>query len=165
MNQLYTEVGVKRKENSTTMMLRTFMIIGIVLGAFMLLLGSYFAIVGVIIVAALVFLMPRLKVEFEYVFVDGQIDFDRIVAGSKRKTALRIDMEQVEIVAQESSHALDSYKQQQFDKRDFTSGDKAKKAFVIIASKDDKRYYVRFEPTEEMLAMIRQKNPRKLVQY
>ncbi len=38
-------------------------------------------------------------------FVDGQIDFDRIIGGESRKTMKRMILEKVEVVAPEHSHA------------------------------------------------------------
>lgn len=165
MNQLYAEAGVKRKETTTSMLLRTLMVIGVVVGVLLMFLGGLFGILGIILVVAMVFLFPRLNVEYEYVFVDGQIDFDRISGKAKRKTILRIDLEQVEIIAPEGSHSLDSYNHIQSEKKDFSSGDKNTKPFIIIANKDEKKYRIAFEPNEKMLAMIKQKSPRKLAQY
>ncbi|MDF2943432.1 MAG: hypothetical protein K0S01_2290 [Herbinix sp.] len=165
MNQLYAEAGVKRKDNMTILGLRTLMIVGIVVGILLMLLGGVFGIGGVVIIVVLVFLFPKLNVEYEYVFVDGQLDFDRITGKAKRKTILRVDMEQMEIVAPEGSHALDGYTYVQYEKKDFSSGDKTSKPYIIIASVEDKKYRITFEPTEKMITMMRQKSPRKIAQY
>ena len=164
MNQLYAEAGVKRKDTAATMGLRILMIMGIVVGALLIFLGGLFAIAGTVMAAVLVFFYPRLNVEYEYVFVDGQIDFDKISGKSKRKTVLRIDMEQVEIVAPEGSHALDGYTYVKLETKDFTSRDKASKPYVIIVSEKEKKYRISFEPSEKMLSMMRQKGPRKIAQ-
>ncbi len=165
MNHLYTEAGVKKKDDMMSIVKRTLMIMVIIVGVFTMLFGGLFSILGVAAVAFMVFLFPRLNVEYEYVFVDGQIDFDRITGKAKRKTMLRVDMEQVEIVAPEGSHALDGYTYVQSEKKDFTSGDKTKKPFIIVAQVEDKKYKIAFEPTEKMLAMMKQKSPRKIAQY
>ncbi|HHV12547.1 MAG TPA: hypothetical protein GXX75_19925 [Clostridiales bacterium] len=165
MNQLYSEAGVKRKNDSKSMLLRGLMVFAIIVGVLLLLVGSYFAIAGVILIAAMIFLFPRLNVEYEYIFVDGQIDFDRITGGSRRKTILRIDLEQAEIIAPEGSHALDGYNNMQLEKKDFSSGDKNVKPYIVIVNKNEKKYRIAFEPNEKMLSMIKQKSPRKLNQY
>lgn len=165
MNQLYAEAGVKRKETAKSMILRTLLVFGIIVGGLLMFTGGLFGILGIIIVVAMVFLFPRLNVEYEYVFVDGQIDFDRISGKSKRKTLLRIDMEQVDIIAPDGSHSLDSYNHIQCERKDFSSGDKNAKPYIIIATKENKKFRIAFEPTEKMLSMIKQKNPRKLAQY
>lgn len=162
MNQSYAEAGVKKKDTTLTLVLRILLILGIVVGVLVMLLGSFFTIIGVAIGAAMVFLFPRLNVDYEYVFVDGQIDFDRIIGKSKRKTILRIDMEQVDIVAQQGSHALDGFTHVQMETKDFASGNKEIKPYIIIASVEDKKYRIAFEPSEKMLAVMKQKSPRKI---
>jgi hypothetical protein len=165
MNQLYAEAGVKRKETTKSMLLRTLLVMGIVIGVLLILVGSYIGIAGIVLVAVMIFLFPKLNIEYEYVFVDGQIDFDRISGKAKRKTMLRIDLEEVEIIAPEGSHALDNYNNVSLEKKDFSSGDKTVKSYIIIANKEGKKLRIAFEPTEKMLSMIRQKSPRKLSQY
>jgi hypothetical protein len=164
MNQSYAEVGVKKKDNMQTMLMRALLVFGIIVGLFLVFLGSFFSLIGLVLVVAMVFLFPRLNVEYEYVFVDGQIDFDRITAKSKRKTLLRIDMEQVEIVAQQGSHALDEFNNSQCENKDYTSGNKDSKPYIIIASVENKRYRIACEPNEKMLDLMKQKSPRKISQ-
>lgn len=164
MNQSYAEAGVKRKDTPLTMLLRFLLVLGIVIGVLLLLLGSFFTMIGAILVVVLFLLFPRLNVEYEYVFVDGQIDFDRITGKSRRKTMFRIDMEQVDIVAQEGSHALDGYTYVKCEIKDFSSGNRDSKPYIIIANKDSKKYRIAFEPNENMLTMMKQKSPRKISQ-
>ncbi len=163
MNQTYAEAGAKRKNTGMTLLLRALMVFGIAVGVILTLTRGYLAIVGIVIVVVLIFLYPKLNVEYEYVYVDGQIDFDRISGKSKRKTLLRIDMEQAEIVAMEGSHALDSYTYVQLEKKDFSSGDKSQKPCIIIANVEQKKYRILFNPSEKMLTMMKQKSPRKVV--
>lgn len=167
MNQQYAEAGVKRKEDAKSMALRALLAFGVFVGVLLVLLGAggLFSVVGIAIIVVLVFLFPRLNMEYEYVYVDGQIDFDRITGKAKRKTALRIDMEQVEIIAPEGSHALDGYKNMTLENKDFTSGDKSVKPYIIIGKVSGKTYRIAFEPTEKMLTMMKQKSPRKISQY
>ena len=165
MNQLYAEAGVKKKDTILSRALRALMIVAVVIGVMFMLLGGLFSFVGVVIIVLMVFLFPRLNIEYEYVFVDGQIDFDRITGKSKRKTMLRVDLEQVEVVAPEGSHSLDGYTYVQCEKKDFTSGDRTVKPFVVIAHVEEKKYKIYFEPSEKMLAMMKQKSPRKIAQY
>ena len=78
---------------------------------------------------------------------------------------LRIDFEQVEIMAPYNSHALDSYNNIQLEQKDFSSLSKDSKPYAIIVSKDNKKMKILFEPSEKMLAMIKQKSARKVVTY
>lgn len=165
MNELYAEAAVKRKETATTFALRALMIIAVLAGIVLIIVGGIGSFIGIILVLGVFFFYPRLSVEYEYVFVDGQIDFDRITGNSKRKTMLRIDFEQVEIMAPINSHALDSYKNAQLVKKDFSSLSKDSKPYAIIANSDGKKLMILFEPNEKMLNMIKQKSPRKITTY
>ena len=162
MNQLYAEAGVKRKDTAASMALKALMLIGVLLGLFLILFGQLFGYLGVVIIVLVFFFFPKLSVEYEYVFVDGQIDFDRITGNSKRKTMLRIDFDQVEIMAPINSAALDSYNHIQLEKKDFSSRSKDSKPYVIIASVENSKVKILFEPSEKMVNMIKQKSPRKI---
>lgn len=165
MNQQYAEAGVKRKDSAATMGLKALMIIGVGLGLFFVMLGQLFTYVGIALFLVVFFFYPKLNVEYEYVYVDGQIDFDRITGKSKRKTMLRIDFDQVEIMAPINSHSLDSFTHVQMEKKDFSSLSKDSKPYVIIANVDNKKMKILFEPSEKMLTMIKQKSPRKVQTY
>ncbi|HPU62923.1 MAG TPA: DUF6106 family protein [Mobilitalea sp.] len=161
MNELYAEAVVKRKDTFTTIGLRVLMIIGALAGFFLIMTGNLLSFLGVAILVAVFYFYPRLSVEYEYVFVDGQLDFDKISGKSKRKTMLRIDFEQVDIMAPVNSHALDSYRHIQLEKKDFTSQNKDSKPYAVIVNKDNKKLMVLFEPNDRMLDMIKQKSARK----
>ncbi len=165
MNQLYAEAGVKRKDSAASMALRILIILGFIAGLLLMFLGQVFSMVGVVLLVAMFYLFPKLNVEYEYVFVDGQLDFDRITGNAKRKTLLRIDFEQVEIMAPVGSHALDSYTYMKLVEKDFSSGKKDSKPYVIVANVEEKKLKILFEPNEKMLSVIKQKSPRKLAAY
>lgn len=165
MNQQYAEAGVKRKDTAATMGIRVLMIFGVILGILFILAGSLWSYLGMAMVIAVFFLYPKLNVEYEYVFVDGQIDFDRITGKARRKTMLRIDFDQVEIMAPFNSPALDSYNNMQLEKKNFSSLNNDSKPYVIIANVENKKTRITFEPNEKMLTVIKQKNGRKLVTY
>ena len=165
MNELYAEAAVKRKETATTFALRALMIIAVLAGIVLIIVGGIGSFIGIILVLGVFFFYPRLSVEYEYVFVDGQLDFDKISGKSKRKTMLRIDFEQVEIMAPFNSAALDNYKHLQLETKDFSSLNKDSKPYVIIANANGKKLKILFEPNEKMLAMIKQKSPRKVSNY
>ena len=113
-------------------------------------------------------LWPRFSVVYEYVFVDGQLDFDKILGGNARNNAKRIDLKQVITVAPGKSHALDSYNNREgIRKFDFTSCSKEEghKVYVIIHQSPKEIERIAFEPDETLLALMKQKAPRKISEY
>ncbi len=165
MDYSYVETTVKKKETIATNTIRVLMVLAAIIVLLFSVTSTLSLIISVIIILAIIYFFPQLKVDYEYIFVDGQLDFDRILGGSKRKHDLRIDFEQVEIMAPKGSHALDSYKNGQFKVKDFSSRDQNAKAYVIIYRKGDTAYRIIFEPSEKMVQAIKQKAPRKLSEY
>lgn len=167
MNESYAEAGVKRKPDAKTYLIRfgALLIVGIVLVLGVLLGNSIIMFVGAILVVLAVYLLPQLNVSYEYIFCQGQFDFDKIMGGSKRKTVLKLDMDNVEVLAPVQSHALDTYTYEKVQVKDFTSGDKNAKVYAIVGHDGTTTYKVLFEPSEKMLVCAKQKSPRKVMEY
>ena len=165
MNGLYTEHIVKRNLSPLQQVGKIAMIAVsaiLLLGGFMLASGIL-AILGIAAVAACYFLYPMFNIEYEYVFVDGQIDFDRISGGQKRKNMLRLDLDNIEVMAPENSHRLDGYRNQQgTEKKDFTSGTAQGNRYCIFLAQNGSKLMVVFEPSDKIIEYSRQKAPRKV---
>ncbi len=165
MRRSYAETVVKREKTLATMGLGLLMGLGVLLGAILLISGSFLSIIGAVLIVAVVYIFPMLNVEYEYIFVDGQLDLDRVMGNSKRKRIMRIDMEQVEIIAPSTSNALDSFKNLQGDEKDYSSRSKDSKPYVIVANVENKVYKILFEPDENMINVMKQKTPRKVATF
>lgn len=168
MNDLYTEANVKKKVTLIDNMIKVFVVVVIAIA----ILAGFFFMQSLVTVAGVVgaFLaatfLPRLNVVYEYVFCDGQLDFDKIMAGEKRKHLYRLDFDQVLIMAPANSHALDSYKSNPAAKKiDFTSLEKDRKVYCIVVMAGEQQTLVYFEPNEKMISYIKQKAPRKVSEY
>ncbi len=163
----YGECLVPRKQTLGGVVLRSSMV---GLCALLVLLGlgvsSVFLLIGAIAIYLTMVVWPRFDVVYEYVFVDGQLDFDKILGGNARKRAMRIDMDKVEIVAPVNSHALDGYKHLNLKPIDYTSlvRDDEHKVFVIMYKGEQSIQCIWFEPNAELLGLMRYKAPRKVVE-
>ena len=168
MNDLYTEASVKKRVTAMDTFIKviTVFIVAVLLGGGFLLGEPLIGFVGVIALMFAYYLIPRLSVVYEYVFCDGQLDFDKIMAGEKRKHMYRLDFDQVLLMAPANSHALDSYKNNpNARKKDFSSLEKGRKVYCIVQSEGDIQTLVYFEPNEKMISYIKQKAPRKVSEY
>lgn len=164
MNESYAEAGVKRNKTMMSSLAKYGIIFAGILVFFVgsVYLGSIGSIIGSVVVVGCFYFLPRLNVEYEYIYCDGQLDFDRITGNSKRKNALRIDFEKVEMVAPSNSHVLDSYKNMKLVTKNFTSLDPNAKVYTIICRGERDTMRIFFEPSEKMLACMKQKTPRKI---
>ena len=167
MNDLYTEASVKKRVTATDTLIKggvIALVIILVLSGFVI--NKLLTILGVLGIFFAYYFLPMLNVMYEYVFCDGQLDFDKIMAGEKRKHMYRLDFDQVLIMAPANSHALDGYKSNPAAKKlDFTSLEKDRRVYCIVVSSGDIQTLVYFEPNDKMISYIKQKAPRKVSEY
>lgn len=167
MDGLYAESHVKKKVTAKDNLIKTGIIGGMVIffGLGFLTFSVILLIIGVVFLGVGYYVLPRLATEYEYVFCDGQLDFDRINGGVKRKTMLRIDFDKLVTVAPKESHALDGYRHDKVEVKDFSSHQPEAKVYGLVITGGEKTTMIYFEPDEKMLAVMKQKAPRKIVEY
>lgn len=163
MEQLYAESSVKQKTTAKVTVLKTVLILGIIflLGIGFLSGKTLLAMLSIAAVIALVWYWPRFKIEWEYVFCDGQLDFDQILGGQKRKTILRVELDDADVIAPMGSHRMDGYRH--LPVRDFSSlsPETDKYGIAIRLQGKEEKVVLVFEPNEKMLNMINTKFPNK----
>lgn len=168
MEEIYSETYLKAKAPVKRIIARTLLIILAVMAlligfVIMMSLGTALAFIVMVVVAGIIyFLLPTTKIAYEYIFVDGQIDFDRILNGEKRKTLKRTDLEKIEVVAPEGSHKLDPY--HHLPLVDYSSGYAADTHYIAVSVGEKGTEQIRFTPDEKMLSMMRMKAPSKIME-
>lgn len=165
MNELYTEAGVKKQKTAKDTLVKVGIIVADAILLFLGVLGfSLFLFLGIAAVVATIYFMPYLNVDYEYIFCDGQFDFDKIMGGNKRKTQLKLDLDSCEVLCPANSHQLDGYTYQRLQVKDFSSGNPEAKTYALVGKelKNNTMVKVIFEPNEKMLAFAKQKAPRKV---
>lgn len=168
MANLYTEANVKKKVTTKDTMIKLAVIAAVVALFVVGLLGLNMLVLLLAIISAICAytFLPRLSIVYEYIFCDGQLDFDKIMAGERRKHMYRLDFEQVLLMAPENSHALDCYKQNKNAKvLNYSSLEPNRKVFCIVETSGEQQTLVYFEPDEKMISYIKQKAPRKVSEY
>ncbi len=163
MNDLYREILVPRKTPLKNKLAKAGLIALTVLGFLSGMIFFPLMLVGLAGIAACVFLMPKLEVEFEYLYVNGDLDIDAIYSRQKRKRIAEYHVEELEILAPEKSHALDSYRNKNNMKvKDFTSGQPDKKVYAMVMNKEKGQELVKVEIDEVVLGDLRRLAPRKV---
>ena len=130
----YTECMVKRKGSTADSVKKGLMLFFIAAVAiFALITTGLVQILGFVLLVVTFVLVanqwPKFKAEYEYIFVDGQIDFDVVYSGSTRKHLKRIDLEKTDVVAPVGDAALDGYKHLELKVADYTSREEGKKVY------------------------------------
>lgn len=168
MNEAYVEHMVARRQNPLAKVLK---VACIALAVILCLIGLmdaelwYCLIPAVILGIVVYFFIPRLDLEFEYLYLDKEITIDKIFAKETRKRAMVIDLNKMEFMAPYTSHELDSYKSRNIPVKDFSSKEQDSKPYAIVYHDGSGDEMILIEPNEEMLKLIRQVFPRKVLGY
>lgn len=163
MEQSYAEANVKKKTTAATVALKTILILIVIIIFMASFLSRFVMLAGVAAAVALIWYWPRFKVEWEYVYCDGQLDFDMIQGGEKRKHILRIEIEEADVIAPWDSPRLDGYKH--LSAKDFSSLRPEANVYAVVTRMEgqEEKTVIKFEPTERMLDMMITKCPNIVV--
>lgn len=169
MSDLYTEVIVKRKKTVKDTLCKAGLVVLTVLAVFSLLLGilGLISIVVMLAVAALdYFIWPTLDVEYEYLYVNGEIDIDKIMSRQKRKRVYSCDLKKLELMAPSSSHELDYQKNNKnITRHDFSSMEENAKTYTAIIPGDKGTEMLIFEPNQTIVDDLKRLKPREVKLY
>ncbi len=167
MSEQYCEVPVKCVDTVQAKLKRIGLILLIIVTIPLMAINQFMYLIPVAATVFCIYMFPRLKAqEYEYIYVDGQIDFDRISGGVKRKTMYRVDLENVAVVAPTGSDDV-----REFDNREglktknFSSLAKDAKTYTLIEERAGVTTKIIFEPDEDMLDKMKFKAPRKIKKY
>lgn len=164
MAELYTEWIVKKKAPVYTIPAKIAMIVLTAIPALLTITGIvWWMIIPTVIFGYLTYrLFLNWDLEYEYVFVKGELDIDKIMGKARRRRCISIDMGNIEIIAPEDSHLLDSYKNKKSKQMDFSSGIKENKRYVAFGNYKNESTCIIFEPNEKMLDNMKSMAPRKV---
>ena len=163
MESNYVDVIVKRRVRYIDILLRFLWVAALVWGALL-----FLPVNGMIFIAyicgnltLMFFFWNHYKLEYEYVYCDGQIDFDFVRNNAKRKHRLRVNLENAELLAPADSEKVANYRDIDTVEA-YVSHNQSSRIYALIVKKQDKKIKILIEPNIKMLKLIRNKMPRKV---
>lgn len=165
MNEVYIEHLVKRKSTPASIALKILLIALTVVAFLAMLIMPTFMIVGVLLIVADVYLLPMTDIEYEYAYVKGELDVDKIMGKQRRKSVKKCDLSTMELFAPSNSHTLDSYKNRNCKIYNFTSLNNNEKTYTMILHSGAAFEQIVIEPTQEMVDAIKMYAPSKVSTY
>lgn len=109
-----------------------------------------FAIVGAVYFGYKMFM--KFDIEYEYTYMIGEIDFDKIMSKSTRTRMLTAKCDTFEEFGEYNNDVREKLKNREFNKLfDFSSNTDAKRYYAILNHREFKKTVIIFEPTEEMI--------------
>jgi len=121
--------------------------------------------VGTVVIGIIAFIMlPRLNVEYEYTFIDGELRIDKIFSQSSRKRFRVLLFDRIDTIAPiDHDEVARNLKNPGFKTVDCSScsGDTSN-VYGILYSDEKERLVILFEPDEKMIKALRRYSPRKV---
>ncbi|MBR1900632.1 MAG: hypothetical protein IJ820_06170 [Lachnospiraceae bacterium] len=164
MNDGYEEILVKRQPRAVDTVLKILVIAAAVIPVIFGVVFAFLPAIAIGIVLGFVgyyLLLPQLDVEFEYLYVGGDIDIDKIMSKRKRKKVASYDKDNLEILAPTGSDQLASY-MKDGKVLDYTSGDPNIRTWTAVYGSEKESAIVKMELTEEIAQDLRRYAPRKV---
>ncbi|MGN0273452.1 MAG: DUF6106 family protein [Chordicoccus sp.] len=161
MEDSFSELIVPKKAGALAKMVRPLVLALIIIsGIFMLVTFSpVFMIAFIIFIVLWYVLVPRMSVEYEYSYVNGDLDIAAVYSKQSRKHLATIQTSGTECIAPVGSHELDSYGDT-FKVVDYSSRDPEVKTYVIV--KGDSREKILVHLDDKMLEDLKWRLPRKV---
>lgn len=164
MSDLYYELLVKKEQTAKDSVTKYGLIVLTVLAAAAgLFITPLMLVAAIALGVACYFIIPKTDLEYEYLFINGELDIDMVMAKSKRKKVRSINIQEADLVAPLNSHRLDYYNNNQKMKvLDYSSGNAEHKRFAVIAKADSDTCKIIIEPDKEMAEAIKNSAPSKV---
>ena len=164
MCDLYSEYLVKKKPTARDAVIKYGMIVLTVLAvAAGLFVNPVLLVLAVIFGAVSYFVIPKTDLEYEYLFVNGELDVDMVMAKTKRKKVNTFDLKEADLIAPVGSHRMDYYNgNSKLKTLDYSSGDESHKRFAVIMRVGTDTCKIIIEPDEQMAQAIKNSAPSKV---
>ena len=164
MSDLYSEFLVKKESTAKDAIVKYGLIVLTVLAAGAgLFINPLLLLLAIALGVACYFVIPRTDLEYEYLFVNGEFDIDMVMAKSKRKKVMSVNLSEADLIAPLNSHKMDYYNGNSHMKTlDYSSGNPEHKRFAIIMKAGGENSRIIIEPDDEMAKAIKNSAPSKV---
>lgn len=161
MGDFYAEKLVKKKTTGKDMLIKVVMIALTVLAVLLLFILPFGILLVLLMIGLDILILRSLDVEYEYQYINGDIDIDKIMHKERRKNVFTANIKDMEILAPLGTPQLDSFANASV--YDFTSGFDNAAVYVMVVAENGNTKRVFFEPDDKMVEGIWMQAPRKVV--
>ena len=126
-------------------------------------INPIFFLIGVAPILGLWALIKYGDLEYEYTWIEGQMDIDRIYGKSLRKSVAKIDAEDLLLIAPLGAGELHNYERENAGHKDCSGNDPNVKKYKVVYKVGEHVKLVTFQPDQNFLDMVRVRNGRKVI--
>lgn len=161
MSDFYTEQLVKRKTTGGTVLAKAGLIALTVVAAALIPVLPFGIIIAAAMVALDIFMFRGMDLEYEYLYVNGDLDIDKVMAKSKRKRIFSTNIEELELLAPTGSSELRLIQVQKT--YNYSTMVQGNQTYELIVIQKGQKVKVIFEPNETILNGFQMLAPRKVI--
>lgn len=171
MNDDYAELTIASKEKHVSVLVIILTVLAAIAGALLVitinaLLPESVSMLGSILIAVYICVCipafatichPK-NVDYDYLYVENDLEISRVINKSKRKTAILLHLQHAKRIAPKGSQSILGYEGKGNVKiKDFTSVETTD-PYVIVMEKDQDVIEILIEPEEHLLTLIKARN-------
>ena len=160
-SDFYTEQLIKKQTTGKDRMIKILLILLTVVSVLIIFIFPFGIILPVALIALDVFMFQRMDVEYEYLFVNGDLDIDKIMHKARRKRVCSVNINDVEILAPADSGDARQY--QRAKTQDYTSASGSKNVYALVVNEKGVLKKILFEPNDTIVEGFFLMAPRKVV--
>lgn len=162
MGDFYTEQLIKKKTDGKDIAIKILLIVLTVISFFIAFLLPLLILVPILFIVADVFLFRRMDVEYEYIYINGDLDIDKVMHKERRKHMLSVNVKDMELLAPEGAFQLQSYKTGKI--YDYSSGiTSAPNRYVLVFTRAGETAKILIEPNSDLVEGFFLMAPRKVI--
>lgn len=161
MGDFYTEQLIKKQTGMKDVVIKAVLVAMAIVSVLTVFIMPMGLIIPIIVVVAVWFLITRLNVEYEYLYVNGDLDIDKIMNKSKRKRVFSANVDAMELLAPVDSPRFGQYQNARV--LNLSSGSPDARLYGLIVSNNGQMIKLIFEPNDTIIEGIFMLAPRKVV--
>lgn len=162
MNDFYTEQLVKKRKDGKDVLVNIILVILTLLSVWAVMMMPLLIILPILMVAADIFILHRMDVEYEYIYINGDLDIDKVMHKEKRKHLFSVNINDMELLAPEGSREIADYKVSKV--LNYCGNTTDLSHYALIAKQSGQLVKVLFEPNESLIEGVYLLAPRKVIQ-
>lgn len=161
MSDYYTEQLVKKRPDSKDLAMKVGLVCLFVLSVLIVFVFPIGLILPILVIVFDVFMFRRLNVEYEYLYVNGDLDIDKIMNRSKRKKMFVMNVSDLEMLAPVDAPELRQYHNTKT--ANYCSGDNNARQYAMIVADHGELKKIIFEPNDTIVEGFYILAPRKVI--
>lgn len=161
MSDYYTEQLIKKRTTMKEIVIKAFVTALTIVSVLVVFLFPLGILLPVILVVVDVVVFQRLNVEYEYLFVNGELDIDKIMNKSKRKRVFSVNVNDLELLAPADAPELRAHQGTKIF--DYSSMNEGARVYAIIVIEKGQKKKVIFEPNDTIIEGFYMHAPRKVI--